>query len=377
LPVPDFDDWFALMEDSLVAAYVEPQLVVETSRGCWWGEKHHCTFCGLNGSLMKFRAKTPSRAITEITELVDRYKVLDIITVDNIIDNTYFTTVLPKIAELGWDLRIHYEVKSNLNEEQIERCREAGIAHIQPGIESLVSSVLHIMDKGVSGVRNVRTLRDCESAGLTVSWNWLYGFPGERLSDYAPVVPQLRALHHLQPPANAARILLERFSPYFKNPALGFPQRRPARQYRYLYDLPDEAVHDMVYLFDAPPQGLTEQEVLALREAIEVWIKAYRDSSLEVAEDGEELVITDRRVGWVPAEYHIAAPVLVAAYRQLEHSRSRSALVRHLVEQGHHVDEPRLHTWIDELVERGLLFSDSGQYLALATRQSPIKVTTN
>lgn len=34
-------------------------LVLEGARGCWWGEKHHCTFCGLNGSLMKFRSKPP------------------------------------------------------------------------------------------------------------------------------------------------------------------------------------------------------------------------------------------------------------------------------------------------------------------------------
>jgi ribosomal peptide maturation radical SAM protein 1 len=374
LPVPDFDDWFELLEESPVAAYVEPQLVVETSRGCWWGEKHHCTFCGLNGSLMKFRAKTAERAISEITELVTRHKVLDIITVDNIIDNAYFNTVLPAVAELGWDLRIHYEVKSNLTTEQIDRCKDAGIAHVQPGIESLASPVLRIMDKGVTGARNVRTLRDCESASLTVSWNWLYGFPGERATDYAVVVSQLRALHHLQPPANAARILLERFSPYFENPALGFPERRPAHQYRYLYDLPDEAVHDMVYLFDTPARGLTEAEVVDLREAIGDWIKAYPDSTLSVVEDGAELVIEDRRVGRPAADHRITDPVLLAAYDQLEHGRSVSALVRHLVGQGHDVDEPRLKAWVDELVGQGLLFTENGQYLAVATRHTPVKV---
>lgn len=31
-------------------------LLYEASLGCWWGEKHHCTFCGLNGTTMKFRA---------------------------------------------------------------------------------------------------------------------------------------------------------------------------------------------------------------------------------------------------------------------------------------------------------------------------------
>ena len=30
-------------------------LTFETSRGCWWGQKHHCTFCGLNGEGMGYR----------------------------------------------------------------------------------------------------------------------------------------------------------------------------------------------------------------------------------------------------------------------------------------------------------------------------------
>ena len=26
------------------------RILFESARGCWWGEKQHCTFCGLNGS---------------------------------------------------------------------------------------------------------------------------------------------------------------------------------------------------------------------------------------------------------------------------------------------------------------------------------------
>ena len=35
----------------------------ETARGCWWGERQHCTFCGLNGATMAFRSKTPERVL--------------------------------------------------------------------------------------------------------------------------------------------------------------------------------------------------------------------------------------------------------------------------------------------------------------------------
>lgn len=135
IPAPDFDDWFSHLEKSAVRQYVEPKLAIETARGCWWGQAHHCTFCGLNGTLMEFRSKSADRVLDELTGLVTRHQVLDIIAVDNIIDNTFFRTVLPRISELDWDLRLHYEVKSNLKKEEIDTLRAAGVAHVQPGIE--------------------------------------------------------------------------------------------------------------------------------------------------------------------------------------------------------------------------------------------------
>src|SRR5579871_919191 len=72
LPCPDFDDYFAQLATSGVGAELRPILVFETARGCWWGQKHHCTFCGLNGAAMQYRSKSPQRALEELDYLVDR-----------------------------------------------------------------------------------------------------------------------------------------------------------------------------------------------------------------------------------------------------------------------------------------------------------------
>src|SRR5262249_44337798 len=48
LPIPDYDDYFERLYESPLAKTIKTDLLVETSRGCWWGAKHHCTFCGLN-----------------------------------------------------------------------------------------------------------------------------------------------------------------------------------------------------------------------------------------------------------------------------------------------------------------------------------------
>ncbi|MEV0611271.1 RiPP maturation radical SAM C-methyltransferase [Polymorphospora rubra] len=373
IPVPDFDDWFELMADSPVNEYVEPKLVLEGARGCWWGEKHHCTFCGLNGTGMQFRAKAPDALIAELTTLVSRHQTLDVIMVDNIIDNRYFRDVLPRVADLDWDLRIHYEVKSNLRPDEIEALRRAGVTHVQPGIESLVSPVLKLMDKGVTGVRNVRTLRDCESAALTVTWNWLYGFPTERGADYQAILRQVPALIHLQPPAGLARILLERFSPYFENRLLGFPERRPARLYDHVYALPADQLTDMVYLFDTDPAGLSDTDAEPLAKLIDLWTDGYSSSSLRVvSEDDEEIVIADRRVGWPEREHRIVGAPFVAAYRELGNGRTAKALATRLA--GHGLPADRVDAWLRELSEHGLVFTEQDHWIALATTTEPLKV---
>ena len=43
-----------------------PTILFETSRGCWWGERMHCTFCGLNGATMAYRSKSAPRALDEL-----------------------------------------------------------------------------------------------------------------------------------------------------------------------------------------------------------------------------------------------------------------------------------------------------------------------
>jgi ribosomal peptide maturation radical SAM protein 1 len=374
VPVPDFDDWFERLEESPIEQRVEPKLVLETSRGCWWGEKHQCTFCGLNGSLMDFRAKSADAVLSEIDSLVRRYKVLDIITTDNIADNTYFRDVFPRISELGWDLRLHYEVKANLRSTDVIALRDAGVVHVQPGIESLISRVLKIMDKGTSAIQNIRTLRDCESAGLTVSWSWLYGFPGELPEDYEPALRQVPALVHLQPPSGAARIMLERFSPYFEDTEGAFAERTTGSAYRHVYALPEEELRDMVYFFDTTQAGLNEESAIPLHQAVSSWSENYLQSSLVYSDTGDSIRIDDHRIGWSASHYDIADPMLRSAYLMLEQGKTIAAVTRTLSGQGFEPQESGLRTWLAELAKRGLVFEENGRWITLPTASCPIKM---
>src|SRR4029453_831001 len=113
----------------------QPSVFVETSRGCWWGEKMHCTFCGLNGESMAYRSKTAPRALAELTPLAATSPECDIQVVDNILDLKYFKTLLPELAARRLPVSLFYETKSNLKKDQVRLLRDAGGMTITPGIE--------------------------------------------------------------------------------------------------------------------------------------------------------------------------------------------------------------------------------------------------
>ncbi|MFQ6398801.1 RiPP maturation radical SAM C-methyltransferase [Nocardia sp. KC 131] len=371
--VPLFDDWFQTYDNSEVSEVTEPELVLESSRGCWWGEKHHCTFCGLNGSTMTYRAKEPSRFVAELDHLVRKYRTLDVTVVDNILDVSYLRTALPEIAAMDVDWRLHYEIKANITAEQAATLRAAKVWSVQPGIESLVDDVLRRMDKGIDGVRNVRALRDLETEGITVGWNWLYGFPGEREDDYRIVIDQVPALVHLQPPGGTGRIFLERFSPNFDDPAIGFAERAPAERYHAVYDLEPRVLADLVYEFDTPDQGITDEQVAPLDAAITVWRARYSESSLLRNDIDGVLIIRDRRLGWAADDYVFTDPRDKETWAELEHGRTIPALRRSLACAGFLWDEAELDEWLATQLANGLVFTEGGRWLGLATTPGGIE----
>ncbi|MFD5812983.1 RiPP maturation radical SAM C-methyltransferase [Streptomyces sp. NPDC127038] len=358
---PDYDGYFERLYASKACGWVEPKLVLEGARGCWWGEKHHCTFCGLNGSFMEFRSKSPGKFFDELVDLVRRHQVLDIFVVDNILDMAYVKSVLPRIVEAGYDLRVQYEIKSNMRYEQIGVLAEAGLMHVQPGIESLNSRVLKLMDKGVTGCHNVRMMRDAETHGLTVSWNYLFGFPGESDADYDDVIAQMPALHHLYPAGGSSRIAIERFSPYFNQPERGFAERHPDPQYSLIYDLPESELAELAYLFSSPPQGIGKASADRLEAALETWKHAYPYSRLTFCDLGDAITLVSRRNGFDWTVLRLEDPLELSAFRLLGQPHSPAALARKLS-----ADPERIGELLARWRRLGLVFTESGTYVQIA-----------
>lgn len=297
LPVASYDDYLAQREASPAAVDVLPTLLLETSRGCWWGAKHHCTFCGLNGGAMAFRSKSAARVLAEV-DLLTAYGGGSVAVVDNILDMHYFGSVLPELARRGAPLGLFYEVKANLTRDQVQLLARAGVQHVQPGIESLSDAVLALMRKGTTALQNVQLLKWCAEFGVVPEWNFLYGFPGEDPAEYAAMVPLVERIRHLTPPSGHGPLRLDRFSPYHGDPGgFGMCAVRPTTPYAFLYDVEPDELMRIAYYFDfehADGRDLTY--VAPVLERVVVWSAAGPSGSLTVQSrpDGSALVVDTR-----------------------------------------------------------------------------------
>lgn len=293
LPTPDFSEFYEAVRHYLPELAAQPgqlALVYESSRGCWWGQKHHCTFCGLNGMGMGFRQKSPEKVIAELESLLAAHPTSASVWVqmtDNIMPHSYFKTLLPELervtAKAPW-LTIFYEQKANLSLTQVEQLVRAGVRHIQPGIEALSTSLLKRMDKGVNVAHNVSLLRYARSMGMSLSWNLLRAFPGDEQFEYEETLALLPLIHHLEPPSGFFHLTIDRFSPYFERPeAYGIEATGPWPGYQMI--LPAEAdINKVAYHFSGKYEAASRTNmdlVIQIEREIQKW-KASWEKEVKV-----------------------------------------------------------------------------------------------
>jgi len=357
LPYPDFEDFFAAAPTDDPNYAREHRLIFESSRGCWWGQKNHCTFCGLNGSTMAFRRKDGARAIAEIRHLLDTYgqHTRNVTATDNIIPYEYFKTFLPDLAALSMDLSLFYETKANLRKDQVALYRAAGLTAIQPGIESLSTPVLKLMRKGVSALQNLQLLKWCSEYGIDAKWNFLAGFPGEAPEWYAGLPELVRKVRHLVPPIGVSTLRFDRFSPYHVSPAtFGLTALSPYPAYEYIYrDIPGSEIANLAYYFivDYPEGEAGESYAKDAFKELELWKARADEFALFHVESEEGVLVFDLRAT-EPKLYRLAdayADVFLATDQIMPLENFRNL--------------PHIAHAADTLIGLGLLIEENGKVL--------------
>ena len=373
---PDYDDYYHLLAElGETAKGLDRILLYEGSRGCWWGEKHHCTFCGLNAQSMKFRAKSPEHVAREMTYLSHRYDTARFRLVDNIIDMKYIDELFGRFAADHCDLDVFIETKSNLQKSQIKTLALGGVKCMQPGLESLSATQLKAMDKGVTPIQNIVCLKWSYYYRITVSWNILLGFPGETNGDYLRQIDLIPSLVHLQPPEATGKFWLERFSPYYARPHdYGVRMTGPGLAYQYVYDARQVDLSKIAYDFEYeleswPIDPHVYQELVS---AIENWQRLH-------ASNDRPFLYYSKALGYVTVydgrdpkaatrhRYDGLSAVLIEMCNESPKSLDQ---IRATLDE-YKTDREPLESALVDLTTRRVLYEERGKYFTLAIPEHP------
>jgi ribosomal peptide maturation radical SAM protein 1 len=360
---------------------VKAALPFETSRGCWWGERSHCTFCGLNKTTMGYRAMRPDLAVELIRSLfpyADRASVL--LCVDNILQRRYVQDVFPYL-DTPSGLPIFYQLKANLNEGEVEAMSRAGVKLITPGFESLSTPTLKLMEKGVTAFHNLQVMKYCSLHDVHPGWNILVGSPGESEETYAKYVRDLPLLVHLPAPQGLFSIHFNRYSPYFTKAREFGLELQPLDYYAMVYPFPAEVIANIAY--DFADHNLDAEYLLALakwidpvRERVEQWQQRWQDGDEGLPPrlffrelPGGEVRIYDSRFG--EAREYSVSPAVHRLLTHLNEPRRTASLAGELG----HVEGLDLDRDLAFLQERGLVFPEGEKLMSLVLRREPPPMT--
>ncbi len=377
LPVPDFTEF---MTDINAFSKSEPGfsnapvfLPFESSRGCWWGEKSQCAFCGLNSCNMTYRWKTPEKTMELIETLASRYPVQRFFATDNNMPLRYYRDFLPSVAQ-NPSLKkavLFYEIKPNVCRKWVKALCDAGVRYIQPGIETLSTHILNCMQKGVTALQNVYLLKLCRIFGITPAWNFLIRIPGELPENYEAMTALIPKIIHFYPPTGHVRLVqLHRFSPYFSGKDQSVTHVTAQPWYAGLFPETQVDLMRVAYYFDAEwknTMGSTLEDYTGFVSRISDWVQTWCNFlhlpslSYDIMQTGP-LDLTDTRFGktghWRLDEKESWVLKLI------DDPASTGKIIRKAADRGYEKKEIQLI--LKNLTDHGLALEESGIYLGLA-----------
>lgn len=367
--VPDYSSFIEQRSNS---DYVTSKLclLVETSRGCWWGKKHHCTFCGIRSVDEEYRTRDSAETVALFTELWDRYEPDLLYCTDAIVAADAHSTSWPQLHRARLDGRnwqIFYETKSNMRRREIARMAAAGITRVQPGIESFSTPSLRAMDKGTTAIQQLNYIKWAHAYDVTVNYGIINGMPGETAADLRTMATLAQSLWHLPPPADVNRLALHRFSPHYHDPeGFGLTGVRPFHTQRLTYQCDGDLLRRLVYQLDfvVPEQQNEDYETARdeLVNALVCWREAYlAGAGLWISREGAMRIVGR---GCDRADFQLEAitdPVEVALLDWCAERASIRRCARSVNE-----DVGTVRTTAESLQERGLMFIEGDDALTLA-----------
>jgi anaerobic magnesium-protoporphyrin IX monomethyl ester cyclase len=180
LPPPAYD---LIDFDAYERASGERKLPYATSIGC----PYACNYCtDMVFYNRRFNAYDADRVVADMTELATRYRLTEIALLDSnfLVDVPRAIAIARGIRDFGVRFKWTFQASTNLlcrmKDEEVKLLAESGVHYIGFGTESASPEVLRHMNKGHQNIPDMfETAAKCRRAGIRVTFNLIFGFPGE------------------------------------------------------------------------------------------------------------------------------------------------------------------------------------------------------
>jgi ribosomal peptide maturation radical SAM protein 1 len=376
LPLPDYSDYFSHVKSLKPNKVFLPTLPMEISRGCWWCKGYvarhgrGCAFCNLNLQWNSYRAKSQEKVVTELDSITEKYQILSVAFMDNLLPAKGLEGLFKKVVLLGKDLRLFGELRATTSRHELSAMASAGMREIQVGIEALSSRLLKRLHKGTTTIDNMEIMKNCGAGGMPkLNGNLILNFPGSDQTDVDETLTNLEFAFPFRP-LKGISFWLGYGSPVWNEPnAYGLKKVHNHPFYAQLF--PPEILQNLVLMVQGYHGGLRHQQGLwrPVEQKLKDWKAAYfqlhqapgSDPILSYEDGGNFLIIHQRRLGTDDMTHRLKGTSR-QIYLFCESSRRMSKILERFPGFG----EDKVRPFLKMMVDKRLVFKEGERYLSLA-----------
>ena len=365
LPLPDYGDYFLQVRES--GLRFNPVLPLEFSRGCWWNK---CTFCNLNLQWHGYRFKKNSQMIAEVKSMVAKHQCIDFTFTDNALPIKEADLFFTELAESSLDLRFFAEIRTLKKPGTYNEYRLGGLSAVQIGIEAFSESLLLRMRKGTTVMENLAAMKYALTADIILEGNLILEFPGSTEQERDETLRNLELVLPFRP-LTAAGFFLGHGSPVCSHPrAYGIRAITPHPNNKKLYPPAILQQLDMLIKSYRGDRTIQKKQWQPVRAKIEQWLSFHRqrkDPSIPALSyrDGGNFIDIRQELPNSPPLHHRLTGLSRKIYLACEQPITKNKLLSSFSQ----VTKEQLLTFLTDLEQKKILYSNTTSCLALAIRQ--------
>ncbi len=227
LPYPDYSDID-------VHSYPLPAVITSMSRGCI----SNCSFCGVPNIYCGYRHKSPAYIMNELQKIIQDNNCNLVLITDALINaNPYLLSkVCNKIKEKKLEVYWASEALPNISKTLATKMYESGCRFVYVSPETGSQKIADLMCKGVKIKVAQKTFENLDSADITTSAWFIFGFPLETRCDTKRTFNFLSHINSFVDEVIFSPFGLSRNTPIYNNPkkfGIKEVEKRPYKMYCY------------------------------------------------------------------------------------------------------------------------------------------------